>query len=167
MPDYIADLRARIGNDPVNLMGACGLICDPQGRLLLQRLAGRDVWGLPGGLCELAEAPAQTLRREVFEETRLHVHAATLLDLLTTPLRTLPNGHQVSFYTAIYRVDDWSGVPTPDGIEGVELAFFGAHELPSLRGQPGEYARAWLIEQAEVQTLTRGPVQSPTNTSRS
>ena len=167
MPDYIADLRARIGNDPVNLMGACGLIRDPQGRLLLQRLAGRDVWGLPGGLCELAEAPAQTLRREVFEETRLHVHAATLLDLLTTPLRTLPNGHQAHFYTAIYRVDAWSGVPTPDGIEGLDLAFFGAHELPSLRGQPGEYARAWLIEQAEVQTLTRGPVQSPTNTSRS
>ncbi|WP_221089642.1 NUDIX domain-containing protein [Deinococcus aquaedulcis] len=144
MPDYIADLRALIGHRPVNLMGACGLIRDAQGRLLLQRLAGRDVWALPGGLCELGEPPLVTLQREVWEETALTVQAATLLDLLTTPLRTVPNGDQAHFYTAIYRVDAWHGTPVPDGVEGVELAFFAPDALPALRGQPGEYARAWL-----------------------
>lgn len=91
--DYISDLRALIGDHPLNLMGAAAILLDAEGRVLLQKLAYRDVWGLPGGLCELAEAPEDTLRREVFEETALTVHAAQLLTLLTTPLRTLPNGH--------------------------------------------------------------------------
>ncbi|MBZ9751199.1 NUDIX domain-containing protein [Deinococcus sp. HMF7604] len=144
MPDYIAELRAQIGQRPVNLMGACGLIRDEQGHLLLQRLAGQEVWALPGGLCELGEPPLETLRREVWEETALTVQAASLLDLLTTPLRTVANGDQAHFYTAMYRVDAWTGVPVPDGVEGAELAFFAPTALPTLRGQPGEFARVWL-----------------------
>ena len=81
-PDYIRDLRTLIGDAPVNLMSAAGLIFDAQGRVLLQRLVGRtDVWSLPGGLCELAEPPEQTLRREVHEETGLEVLEAELQDI--------------------------------------------------------------------------------------
>lgn len=140
--DYVAGLRAMVGHAPLNLMGAVGLVLDGNGRVLLQKLAGREVWGLPGGLCELAEPPETTLCRE---ETGLVVLAAELLTLLTTPLRTLPNGHRVSFYTAVYRVTEWSGVPVPDGVEGTELRFFAPDDLPlPLRGQPGAWAADWL-----------------------
>ncbi|RJF71970.1 NUDIX domain-containing protein [Deinococcus cavernae] len=143
--DYISDLRALIGDHPLNLMGAAAILLDAEGRVLLQKLAYRDVWGLPGGLCELAEAPEDTLRREVFEETALTVHAAQLLTLLTTPLRTLPNGHQAAFYTALYLVTGWEGEPVADGVESGELRFFAAHELPApLRGVAGQWAADWL-----------------------
>lgn len=150
-PDYIADLRALIGNAPVNLMGAAGLIFDSEGRVLLQRLVGRsDVWSLPGGLCELAEPPEHTLRREVREETGLEVLGAELLTLHTTPLRTLGNGHQASFYTALYRVTEWRGTPQADGLEVERLEWFSVQELPPLRGFIGQWAAAWLRAQQEA-----------------
>ncbi|RTR27752.1 NUDIX domain-containing protein [Deinococcus radiophilus] len=147
-PDYITDLRTIIGNAPVNLMGAAGLMFDAEGRVLLQRLVGRDdVWSLPGGLCELAEPPERTLRREVQEETGLTVLDAELLTLHTTPLRTLGNGHQASFYTALYRVTAWEGVPQADGVEVAELRWFSVEALPPMRGYIGRWAAEWLREQ--------------------
>ena len=144
-PDSVRDLRALIGNEPVNLMGAAGLVLDAQGRVLLERLTGRDdVWSLPGGLCELAEPPEQALRREVREETGLEVPGAELLTLHTTPLRTLDNGHQASFYTALYRVTAWSGMPQPDGLEVERLDWFAPAELPAMRGYIGRWAADWL-----------------------
>ncbi|MDL2344870.1 NUDIX domain-containing protein [Deinococcus sp. MIMF12] len=143
-PDYITSLRSLIGTRPVNLMGAVGLVLNGRGDLLLQRLAGRDVWGVPGGLCELGEPPLEAMRREVREETGLEVRGARLLDLLTTGHRQLPNGDEAYFYTAVYHVTDWHGTPVPDGVEGVEVAFFGPDDLPSLRGQPGAWAAEWL-----------------------
>ena len=149
-PDYIAGLRALIGNEPVNLMGAAGLIFDAEGRVLLQRLAaGPEVWALPGGLCELAEPPEQTLRREVCEKTGLEMLAADLLTLHTTPLRTLSNGHRASFYTALYRVTEWEGTPTPDGTEVARLEWFAADALPPMRGYIGRWAADWLRGQPE------------------
>lgn len=147
---YFEGLRALVGNHPLNLMGAAGLLLDEQGRVLLQRVAGREVWGLPGGLCELAEPPEITLRREVLEETALTVKDAELLTLLTTPLRTLPNGHQAAFYTAIYLVRDWEGTPQADGAESAEVRFFSVQELPlPLRGMAGAWMARWLRQQRD------------------
>ncbi|WP_261664881.1 NUDIX domain-containing protein, partial [Deinococcus sp. Marseille-Q6407] len=133
--------------------GAAGLLFDAQGQVLLQRLVGRpDVWSLPGGLCELAEPPEQTLRREVREETGLEVQTAELLTLHTTPLRTLENGHQASFYTALYQVTAWTGTPQPDGVEVERLHWFAVADLPPLRGFIGRWAAEWLKGQEAQQT---------------
>lgn len=136
-------------------MGAVGLILNGRGELLLQRLAGRDVWAVPGGLCELGEPPLEAMRREVREETGLEVRGAELLDLLTTGHGQLPKGDEAYFYTAVYLVTDWQGTPVPDGVEGVDVAFFGPDDLPLLRGQPGEWAARWLRARGALATPTR------------
>ncbi|MDB5046583.1 MAG: mismatch repair protein MutT [Deinococcus sp.] len=139
-----------IGTSAVNLMGAVGIVLNDDGQVLLQRLAGRDVWGLPGGLCELGEAPQHTMTREVHEETGLEVLESTLLELLVTPHRQLPNGDEAYFYTAVYHVTHWQGTPMPDGVEGIELAFFGAEDLPVLRGQPAHWTVNWLLARSGI-----------------
>ncbi|ANE44887.1 DNA mismatch repair protein MutT [Deinococcus puniceus] len=139
-----------IGTSPVNLMGAVGIILNEAGHVLLQHVAGRDVWGLPGGLCELGEPPQHTMTREVREETGLEVMEFKLLELLTTPHRHLPNGDEAYFYTAVYHVTEWQGTPVPDGIEGIELAFFSPDDLPALRGLPAHWAAKWLLARSDT-----------------
>ncbi|WP_339095063.1 NUDIX domain-containing protein [Deinococcus sp. VB343] len=153
MTDYITEIRALVGDAPVNLLGAAGLIFDSQGRVLLEKLVGRDdVWSLPGGLCELAEPPEAALRREMREETGLELRRAELLTLHTTPLRTLANGHQAAFYTALYRVTDWQGTPQPDATEVEALDWFAPDDLPPLRGSIGQWAARWLRERSNTLT---------------
>lgn len=146
--DYTTYLRGMIGNHPVNLLGAAALILNERGDLLLQRLAVRNIWSLPGGLCELGEPVLHTLKREVREETGLEVLEATLLDLIVTPHRRLPNGHEAYFYTAMYEVTAWQGTPVPDGTEGTALAFFSRETLPAVRGLAGQWATQWLQNRA-------------------
>jgi ADP-ribose pyrophosphatase YjhB (NUDIX family) len=138
-PDYITYLRTLIGEKPVNLVGAAGAIFNPARELLLQRKVGTGRWTVPGGICELGESFEEALRREVREETSLLVESAEFLTVVSGAhtFKHLPNGHEFYMYTALYRVTQWSGRPTPDGIEGEELRFFPVSALPPLAGPVG------------------------------
>ncbi|MGZ4695459.1 MAG: NUDIX hydrolase [Acidimicrobiales bacterium] len=53
-----------------------GAICHIEradGTVLLVRQAYRNSWGIPGGLLQRGEAPADAARREVFEEVGLRI----------------------------------------------------------------------------------------------
>ena len=147
-PDYIQGLRALIGHSPVNLVGVSGLVQNERGELLLQRRSGADLWSVLGGLCELGEAPEDTLCRELREEAQIEVHRAELLTVLGGPEHhhLLANGDEFYSYSAVYAVREWSGTPTPDGIEGAELRFFAWDALPARMGPVGRRARALLSE---------------------
>jgi ADP-ribose pyrophosphatase YjhB (NUDIX family) len=56
-------------------IGAVGVIFDQQGQLLIVEHVFHPVfpWGLPGGWMNRNEEPEETVRREVLEETSLHV----------------------------------------------------------------------------------------------
>src|SRR5699024_2262717 len=71
---YIEDLRKIVGHRPLILVGSVVIIIDEQGKLLLQqRTFPNGVWGIPGGLMELGESTEDVARREIFEETGLHI----------------------------------------------------------------------------------------------
>ena len=68
----IRQLRRRGADAPRTYLGAYALCRDPSGRLLMARMAaGPDAgrWTLPGGGVEWGEAPEDTVRRELREET--------------------------------------------------------------------------------------------------
>ena len=66
VPEYVTKMRQKIGHDRLLLVGACVILEDPTGKILLQQRTSGD-WGLPGGLLELGESLAQTAIREVRE----------------------------------------------------------------------------------------------------
>jgi ADP-ribose pyrophosphatase YjhB (NUDIX family) len=128
---YIRDLRARVGRQAVNLVGAAALIQNERGELLLQRRSDTGGWGTPGGLCEQGERLEDTLRREVREKTGLEITASELLTVISGPetFVRLPNGDEFYQYSAVYRVTGWTGEPVPDGSEGTELRFFALADI--------------------------------------
>jgi 8-oxo-dGTP diphosphatase len=61
------------------VVAAGALITDPEDRVLLVKPNYRELWSLPGGICEFGEAPQAGCRREVTEEIGLTVPVGRLL----------------------------------------------------------------------------------------
>jgi 8-oxo-dGTP diphosphatase len=93
-------------------IAAYGVLVDDGGRLLLARaspfLNQGERWFLPGGGVHHGERPADSLRREIAEESGLTVGLGPLLDVLSDE-RTLPDGDSLHTVRIIYRVATWEG----------------------------------------------------------
>jgi ADP-ribose pyrophosphatase YjhB (NUDIX family) len=85
---------------------AYGVLLD-EGRVALVRSSNPrhvpPLWWLPGGGIEFGEAPEDTLVREFFEETGLHVRDPKLLGV-TSDLRRRDNGDRVHTVRIIFTV---------------------------------------------------------------
>jgi ADP-ribose pyrophosphatase YjhB (NUDIX family) len=114
---------------------------DEQGRVLLQRRADFDVWGLPGGVLEPGESIAQCARRELREETGLEAAELDLVGVYTHPKweTTYPNGDQVQQYTVCFQGKVAGGEMQVDGTENRDQRFFVPEEIP-FDALPGYYA---------------------------
>ncbi|HUC56473.1 MAG TPA: NUDIX hydrolase [Streptosporangiaceae bacterium] len=66
---------------PGVVIAAGALVTDPDGRVLLVKPNYRELWSLPGGICEFGEAPHAGAAREVAEEVGLEVPIGQLLAL--------------------------------------------------------------------------------------
>jgi ADP-ribose pyrophosphatase YjhB (NUDIX family) len=112
------------------------------GRILLGRRAHAPwlgLWGSPGGFCELGEHPAETVAREVCEETGLDVEVEDYLGTWVDVYADDPGDPDagvinVAYYTASVRSDARERV---DPAEVSELGWFAPDELPSELAPPG------------------------------
>ncbi|GAB4495106.1 MAG: NUDIX domain-containing protein [Anaerolineales bacterium] len=138
---YIHWLRAQVGARKIFLTFSSVIVCDAAGRVLLQRRADFDVWGLPGGCLERGEDIETCARRELLEETGLTVGALHLVGLYSEPALdvTYPNGDQVQQFTVCLHAQIAAGAPRADGEESLALQFFAPAEIP-WDGLPRWYA---------------------------
>lgn len=132
MPDYIRQLRARIGNMKIVIPGVRGLLFDDDGRLLLQKRGDFLNWGLPAGVVDVGDSALEALRREVQEETGIEVLRAAPFGLYSDPKYsvTYPNGDEVQTFTVAFLVREWSGTLEVDGVEAIDAGFFSLDDLP-------------------------------------
>jgi ADP-ribose pyrophosphatase YjhB (NUDIX family) len=61
------------------LTGVDTFVFDEAGRVLLIQRADNHKWAMPGGACEIGDAPSENAAREVWEETGYHVEITHLL----------------------------------------------------------------------------------------
>ncbi|WP_458087091.1 NUDIX domain-containing protein [Streptomyces malaysiensis] len=81
--DYYRDPNAPIANSVVPSVTA--VVRDEQGRVLLIHKTDNDLWALPGGGHDVGENIAQTVVREVKEETGVSVVVESIVGLYTDP----------------------------------------------------------------------------------
>ena len=134
--DYHARLRECVGHALLLGPSAAACIRDTEGRiLLLQRSDGDNLWGFPGGVMEPGERIADTVVREVHEETGLEVEPTMLVGVYSAPKYAFayPNGDQVQPVTIFFECRIVGGELLPDMEESLAVRCFSNDELPPMR----------------------------------
>ncbi len=133
-----ARLRAELGHITPKV-GADGAIFDESGRILLMLRSDNRTWCLPCGWVDPGESPAETVVREVREETGLHVRPERLLGLFARPASVEAGPHGVISVLFLCEVE--SGVLTCSS-EGLELRYWELEDVPEWHAHHELMARA-------------------------
>lgn len=131
-PDYILELRKKIGNDPLWVPGVRGVVIDDVGRVLLAQRADNKQWALVSGMLEPGEEPARGLVREIFEETAVVAEPERLVSVGAVGPFTYPNGDVCEFLDVVFRCRYVSGTARVNDDESLAVGWFGVNELPEL-----------------------------------
>ncbi|RBQ16477.1 hypothetical protein DP939_29590 [Spongiactinospora rosea] len=137
IPEFLAALRARVGDALIVLPSVTACVFDDAGRLLFACHDG-GVWAPPGGIIEPDEHPREAVVRELREETGLDIEIVDLIDVYGGPLfrNRYPNGDQVSFVITAYGCRVTGGTLTPDLEEITDARFLAESDLDGLRLAP-------------------------------
>ncbi len=130
---YIMDLRALVGHRPLIQVGASVILEDEQGRILLQLRTDNNQWSFSAaGSMEPGEAPEDTARRELLEETGLAAHTLERYGVFAGPEEhhVYPNGDEVYNVEFAYVCRNWSGEMKCQEGEVEDLRFFALDHLP-------------------------------------
>jgi ADP-ribose pyrophosphatase YjhB (NUDIX family) len=87
--DYLNDPKAPAPNAIVP--AASAVVINDAGEVLLQRRVDNDLWALPGGTMDLGERIAETVVREVKEETGVDVEVTGIVGIYSDP------GHVIAY----------------------------------------------------------------------
>ena len=139
---YILELRQHVGSRPLIRAGSTILPMSAQREVLLQRRSDTGGWGTLGGGMELGESFEDTARRELLEEAGLSAGKLELLGLCSGEdfKFTYPNGDQIYNAAALFLCLEWTGEPTVNDSESLELRFFALDQLPEIAGPPDRMA---------------------------
>ena len=130
---YLGKLRALVGQRPLIVPGFRIIIENPDGKILFIKRSDNGMWGLPAGSPEPGESLEDCVRREVFEETSLHIRSFECFGFASDPkheTHTYPNGDKIQNFTMLVHSNEWSGYPKINDEETTEVRFLGETELP-------------------------------------
>jgi len=127
---YVLDLRQKIGQQPLIVVGSAAIVRQQQQLLLVER-RDNHLWGLPAGSKELNEDTAVTAVRELQEETGLQGAVQQLLAVVSGQdmQYTYPNGDQIDSVTVVYDVTATGSLANATD-ETSAANFFDLNQLP-------------------------------------
>lgn len=155
-PDFVLALRRKIGHDPLWLIGVTAYVRDTLGRVLLARRADTGEWALIYGINEPGEQAADTVVREVKEETGVDAVPRALAAVASSSrILTYANGDQAQYMDHLFICDvdpDGTFRIGPGDGENTEAGWFALNDLPS----PLAASTVERMEQVQVY-LSRKP----------
>ena len=129
-PDYVVNLRRKIGHDMLWLTTAMGVVLDGTGRVLLGRRADTGAWAPPGGIIDPGEHPADAAVREIYEETGVIALPELLAGIsVSEPIR-YRNGDVVQYLEFAFRCRAAGGQARVADSESTAVGWYDAEALP-------------------------------------
>ena len=131
-PQFVLDLRAKVGQEPLLLPSVTAVVFDDNGRILLVQRADSGRWTLVTGCLEPGEQPATGALREVEEETGVLASAERLVSVTALPLSACANGDLVHWLDVTFRCRATGSEARVNDDESVDVGWFGLAELPDV-----------------------------------
>lgn len=131
MPNYIKDLRKKIGHDPI-FVPAVGAIIYKNGKILMQKRADDGTWATHGGAIEFGETLEQALERELKEEINVKPINPKFLGIYSGEkmYHEYPNKDKAYLTSIFFIVENYEGEPKIDEDEVLDLKWFDINEMP-------------------------------------
>lgn len=130
--DYLNDPDAPPANSLVPATSA--IVTDKRGRILLHRRRDNDLWSLPGGTMEIGESIAETIIREVKEETGFDVEIKCVVGIYTNPRHVIAfsDGEVRQEFSICFSCKIIGGQLSVSD-ESTEVAFFKSSDIANLQ----------------------------------
>lgn len=116
---------------------ASAIVLNDRGELLLVHRSDNDLWSIPGGTMEVGESIADTVVREVKEETGLDVQPRTITGIYSNPSHVVayPDGEVRQQFSVCFLCQLLGGeLRTSD--ESLEVRFVAPTEIGALNMHP-------------------------------
>jgi len=130
-PDFVLDLRRRIGTAPLPLVGVTAVIVH-EDRVLLGRRSDNGRLTPVTGIVDPGEEPADAAVREAWEEAGVVIRAERLVWVHQLPRIVYAHGDQVDYLDLTFRCVWVSGEPHPVDGEMTEVGWYDLAALPDL-----------------------------------
>lgn len=129
-PDFILELREKIGTHPLSLAGVTAVVIR-DGSVLLGRRSDNG-WLTPiTGIIDPGEEPADAAARETLEEAGVVCRVERLAWVHQIPRVVYANGDQADYLDLTFRCAWVSGEPYPADGEMTEVGWFDLQALPA------------------------------------
>ncbi|MFE5410297.1 NUDIX domain-containing protein [Microbacterium sp. NPDC056569] len=129
-PDFILELREKIGTHPLSLAGVTAVVIR-DGEVLLGRRSDNGMLTPITGIVDPGEEPADAAVRETLEEAGVVCRADRLAWVHQIPRVTYANGDQNDYLDLTFRCAWVSGEPYPADGEMTEVGWFDLAALPA------------------------------------
>ena len=129
---YLKDLRHVLGPRLLLLPGVTAVVFDDAGRILMGERADNGRWSLIAGVMDPGEQPAETVVREVYEETAVRVVPERITSVLTQPPSTYPNGDVCEYVDITFRCRAVDGLARVNDDESLAVGWVALDALPPI-----------------------------------
>ncbi len=130
IPDFILDLRRRIGTEPLPVAGVTAVVLRDE-KVLLGRRSDTGALTPVTGIVDPGEEPADAAVREALEEAGVVIRVRRLAWVHQLPRITYDNGDRIDCLDLTFRCDWISGAPEPIDGELTEVGWFDLDALPA------------------------------------
>ncbi len=122
---------------------ASAVIVDQDGRILVHRRTDNELWSIPGGGMEIGETIAETIVREVEEETGLKVEPERLVGIYTNPrhVTAYNDGEVRQQFSICFACRIVGGQLLDRADESLEVGFFSPEQIEAMPMHPSTRLR--------------------------